>query len=78
MIDVSQLIETLDSHPEWLLICKGSRPFPLKREELSVDVSNEKVLLDLIDDQGFRSCRIASFSVVDDELTIAKIGRAHV
>ena len=74
MIDVSQLIETLDSHPEWLLMRKGSRPFPLLREELVVDISRDKVLLDLIDDQGFRSCRISSFSIVDDEITVEATG----
>ena len=74
MIDVSQLIETLDRHTEWLLMRKGSRPFPLLREELVVDISRDKVLLDLIDDKGFRSYRISSFSIADDEIFVEATG----
>lgn len=75
MIDVSQLIETLDAHPEWLLLRKGSRPFPLSRSEFSVHLSNEKLLFEFIDDQGHRSCRIASLSINEDEVVLETTGQ---
>lgn len=75
MIDISQLIETLDSHSEWLLMRKGSRPFPLLRDEITIDVAGDKVLLGLIDDLGVRSFRVISCSIVGAEIAIDATGK---
>jgi len=75
MNDVSQLIETLDAHPEWLLLRKGSRPFPVSRHELSIDGTDEKVLFEFIDDEGVRRSRITSIAIVENEVRLDTSGQ---
>jgi hypothetical protein len=55
---ITDLIETLDSHLEWLVVRENGRTLPLVRDEIEVESSNGRATIGFVDEKGLTAWRI--------------------
>jgi len=74
MVDADELRELVNSHHEWLLVRDAARTFPLERHEIEIDEGETVSRFGFLDDGGFHSWRLNSFSAESGEITIDVAG----
>lgn len=74
MVDTTELRELIDGHHEWLLVRDAARTFPLERHEIEIDGGETVSRFGFLDDNGFHSWRLNSFSAESGEITIDVAG----
>jgi len=74
MLDIAALNEYIRGHHEWLLIREAGKTFPIKSDELEILETGEKAYFGFLDDSGFHSWRLNSFSHHGGELKIDVAG----
>lgn len=67
MEDIRNLI---DAHREWLLITTTGRSFPLKNDELELEIFPHKTLFSFLDDKGYQTWRVKDIQTSKDEITL--------
>ncbi|HVF47703.1 MAG TPA: hypothetical protein VNA17_09075 [Pyrinomonadaceae bacterium] len=70
MVDANELRELVNSHHEWLLVRDAGRTFPLECHEIEIDAGETVSRFGFLDDSGFHSWRLNSFSAENDEITM--------
>jgi hypothetical protein len=66
----SQIIESLASSNEWLLIHSSGNAFALLRDEIELTFERGKILCGFTDDKGFQSWRVAGYKIELEKLTL--------
>lgn len=61
----------LDKYAEWLMIGENGRTFPLNRSEIEIVNEERGTLFGTIDENGFRSRRVAAFDRDGDEIDVS-------
>lgn len=74
MVNAHDLREMLATRHEWLLLRGGGRSFPLLMSEIEVIEEGDKVHFGFLDESGFHSWRLNSFSISEDEVEIDVAG----
>jgi hypothetical protein len=60
----------IDASFEWLMVRENGRTFPLRRTEMKIVEEPERLRLDVLGDDGYRSLRVRSFSIEDGEIVL--------
>ena len=66
----SQIIESLASSNEWLLIHSSRNAFALLRDEIELTFKRGRILCGFTDDKGFQSWRVAGYKIELEKLTL--------
>lgn len=74
MVDIDELCKLLDARAEWLLVREQGRTFPLKRDEIEVEIVRERPYFGFVDDTGFHSWRLNGFECDANEIAIDVAG----
>jgi len=79
MVTADDLLTTLrqafESHFEWLAVYPEGRTFPLRLDEIEIAVENEKLLVGMPGDRGFRRWRIRNTVFEDNEILLDLSGQ---
>nr|MDQ3043260.1 hypothetical protein [Acidobacteriota bacterium] len=65
-----EIIESLDSGNEWLVIHSSGNAFALLRDEIELTFERGKILFGFIDDKGFQIWRVAGYKIEREKLTL--------
>ena len=74
MVNANELREHIENGHEWLLIRELGSTFPLDKREIEVINDGEKVFFGFLDNLGFHSWRLNSFSFNGSEIAIDTAG----
>jgi hypothetical protein len=72
---LTALRETIETHFEWLVVYSEGRTFPLQLNEIEIDDVNEKILLGMPGDKGFRKWRVRDAAFADNEIQLELVGQ---
>ena len=61
MVTPDELRELIAGYPEWLLVRGSGRSFPIFGKEIEISDSDDRTLIDFLDDGGFHSWRLNEF-----------------
>jgi hypothetical protein len=73
-----QLRGLIDASFEWLLIRENGKTFPLRKNEIEIVENGSKLLIEILDEKGFRPLRLRSFNLSGSEIHLdvaANFGR---
>ncbi len=74
MVNSNLLREIVGSRHEWLLVRADGRSFPLEKHEIDIIENDEKTYFAFLDESGFRSWRLNSFTSQADTIEIDVAG----
>jgi len=66
----SEIIESLASGNEWLLIHSSGNAFALKRDEIEITFERGRIILGFLDEKGFQIWRVAGRKIEREKLTL--------
>lgn len=74
MVNTDELREIVESHHEWLLVRDFGRTFPLEKHEIEITERGKKIHFGFLDDKGFHSWRLNSYSLDGGEIAVDVTG----
>ncbi len=66
----SEIIKSLASGNEWLLIHPSGNAFALNRDEIEITLERGKIFLGFLDEKDFQVWRIADYKIEREKLTL--------
>lgn len=66
----SELDALLDAHSEWLVAAPNGKTFSIRRTEIDLSVSSNKLLFACVGERGVRVSRLRSFSLQDGQIVL--------
>jgi len=66
----SEIIQSLASSNEWLVIHSSGNAFALKRDEIELAFERGKILCGFLDDKGFKVWRVRDYKIEPEKLTL--------
>lgn len=74
MIDLTGLLDRINSQTEWLLVHENGRTFPLLSGEFELETRDGRPLIGYFDDGGFHYKRLRETRISDEEIEIDVTG----
>ena len=70
MVNAEELRELISAQREWLLVRESGRAFPVEDDVIDLSTDGERTLFGFLDDSGWHSWRINSFSLEGREIAV--------
>ncbi len=74
MVNIDELSEIINGQQEWLLVREYGKTFPLEKHEIDITGDGKKAHFGFLDDKGFHSWRLNSFSFDGSKIEIDVAG----